>query len=73
MATRPRDPATATPAATPAPTRGDVLRREAGYFDHNQHRMNYLEMREEEWSIGSGMVESAVKQYKTRVYNPSMH
>ena len=71
-ATLPRDPATATPAATPAPTRGDVLRREAGYFDHNQHRMNYLEMREEEWPIGSGMVESAAKQYKARVCGPGM-
>ena len=72
VATLPRDPDTATPAATPAPPRGDVLRREAGYFDHNQHRMNYLEMREEEWPIGSGMVESAAKQYKARVCGPGM-
>lgn len=28
--------------------------------------MNYLEMREEEWPIGSGMVESGGKQYKAR-------
>lgn len=48
------------------------LRREAGYFRDNQHRMNYLEMREEEWPIGSGMVESGGKQYKARFCGPGM-
>jgi hypothetical protein len=54
---------------------GDIaaaLKREAGYFWQNQHRMNYLEMREEEWPIGSGMVESAGKQFKTRFAGPGM-
>jgi len=69
---RPPGQATATPTAPPALTREDVLRREAGYFERNQHRMNYLEMREEEWPIGSGMVESAAKQYKARVCGPGM-
>jgi hypothetical protein len=50
----------------------DALKREAGYFFQNQHRMNYLEMREEEWLIGSGMVESAGKQFKTRFAGPGM-
>lgn len=49
-----------------------ALKREAGYFWQNQHRMNYLEMREEEWPIGSGMVESAGKQFKTRFAGPGM-
>jgi len=62
---------TAPPTAA-ALTREDVLRREAGYFERNQHRMNYLEMREEEWPIGSGMVESAAKQYKARFCGPGM-
>ena len=49
----------------------DIL-REAGYFDHNQRRMNYLEMREEGWLIGSGMVESGGKQFKARFAGPGM-
>jgi hypothetical protein len=36
----------------------EQLEKEAGYFRHNKRRMNYLEMREEGWVIGSGMVES---------------
>lgn len=51
---------------------GEALRREAGYFWQNQHRMNYLEMREGEWPIGSGMVESAGKQFKARFAGPGM-
>jgi hypothetical protein len=42
------------------------LLTEAGYFDKHKHRMNYMEMREEGWVIGSGMVESGGKQYKAR-------
>ena len=34
-------------AATSAGDPAEALRREAGYFWQNQHRMNYLEMREE--------------------------
>jgi hypothetical protein len=34
--------------------------------------MNYLEMREEGWLIGSGSVESAAKQYKARFTGPGM-
>lgn len=44
----------------------------AGYFRTNHHRMNYLEMREEEWPIGSGMVESGAKQFKARFAGPGM-
>jgi hypothetical protein len=59
-------------AAAQQPEHGKDLRREAGYFRDNQHRMNYLEMREEEWPIGSGMVESGGKQYKARFCGPGM-
>jgi len=42
------------------------LRREAGYFREHQRRMNYLELREEGYPIGSGTVESGCKQFKAR-------
>jgi hypothetical protein len=48
------------------------LEREAGYFHDNQRRMNYLEMREAEWPIASGMVESSAKQFKARFCGPGM-
>jgi hypothetical protein len=48
------------------------LRREAGYFREHQHRMNYLEMREEEYVIGSGMIEGGAKQYQARLCGPGM-
>ena len=48
------------------------LASEATFFRNNQKRMNYLEMREEEWPIGSGMVESGAKQFKARFCGPGM-
>lgn len=36
------------------------------------NRVNYLEMREEEWPIGSVMVESGGKQCKARFCGPRM-
>jgi hypothetical protein len=51
----------------------DELLREAGYLEHHQHRMNYLEMRIQGWVIGSGMVESGAKQFKARLAGPGMH
>jgi hypothetical protein len=59
-------------AADLHPVHHDALAREATYFRNNQRRMNYLEMREEEWPIGSGMVESAAKQFKARFSGPGM-
>jgi hypothetical protein len=59
-------------AATDLPKAADGLRREAGYFREHQHRMNYLEMREEEYVIGSGMIEGAAKQYQARLCGPGM-
>lgn len=58
-------------AATTSP-QAETLLREAAYFRHNQGRMNYLEMREEGWPIGSGMVESGAKQFKARFCGPGM-
>jgi hypothetical protein len=54
------------------PSVAEELRTEAGYFRKNQRRMNYQEMREEGWAIGSGMVESAAKQFKARFAGPGM-
>ena len=35
--------------------------------------MQYQELREDGWVIGSGMVESACKQFKARFTGPGMH
>ena len=61
-----------TAAANSQGDQAAVLLREAGYFRDNQQRMNYLEMREQEWPIGSGMVESGAKQFKARFCGPGM-
>ena len=50
----------------------DALLEQVTYFENNQHRMNYLELREEGWPIGSGMVESGAKQFKDRFTGPGM-
>lgn len=59
-------------AARTHPARAEELQREARYFRNNQHRMNYLQLREETWPIGSGMVESGAKQFKARFCGPGM-
>lgn len=51
----------------------DELLKEAGYFERNHRRMDYLEMRIQGWVIGSGMVESGAKQFKARLAGPGMH
>lgn len=51
---------------------GKELRQEAGYFQSNQRRMQYLEMREEGYPIGSGMVESGCKQFRARFTGAGM-
>lgn len=50
----------------------DKLRTAAGYFRNHHQRMNYIEMREEKWPIGSGVVESGAKQFKARFSGPGM-
>jgi hypothetical protein len=42
------------------------------YFERHQHRMHYLEFRENGLPIGSGTVESGVKQYKQRLCGTGM-
>jgi hypothetical protein len=44
----------------------------AGYFERHQRRMQYLEFREEGFPIGSGTVESGVKQFKQRLTGTGM-
>ncbi len=60
-------------AAAPAhPTVADQLRREAGYFRDNHRRMQYMELREDGFPIGSGMVESGCKQFRKRFNGSGM-
>ena len=54
------------------PKQAEQLNVEAGYFSNNAHRMNYWQMREAGYPIGSGMVESAGKQFKARFAGPGM-
>jgi hypothetical protein len=49
-----------------------ALRGEAHYFQDNQRRMQYLELREDGFPIGSGMVESGCKQFRARFNGPGM-
>lgn len=42
------------------------LRAQASYFRENQRRMQYLERREEDFPIGSGLAESGCKQFRAR-------
>ena len=58
--------------AQQCPAEAEHLQREAGYFHKNWRRMNYRDMREEGWVIGSGMVESGAKQFKARMAGPGM-
>jgi hypothetical protein len=55
-----------------SPDVADSLQTQAGYFSNNQRRMNYQQLREGEWLIGSGMVESGAKQFKARFNGPGM-
>jgi hypothetical protein len=48
------------------------LRGHAGYFRDNQRRMQYLERREEDYPIGSGLVESGCKQFRARFVGSGM-
>jgi hypothetical protein len=45
---------------------------QAHYFSTHQRRMAYQEFREDGFPIGSGTVESAVKQFKARLTGPGM-
>jgi hypothetical protein len=53
-------------------TIAEKLQTEAGYFQNNQRRMQYLELREDGFPIGSGMVESGCKQIRVRFAGAGM-
>ena len=59
-------------AAPSKPAASEALRREAGYLRQHHHRMNYLEMREDNWVIGSGMVEGGAKRHQDRYCGTGM-
>ncbi len=59
-------------AARDRPAVAKELEKEAGYLRKNERRMNYQELREDGWAIGSGMVESAVKRFKARFTGSGM-
>ena len=58
--------------ATGQTARAQALRTEATYFETHKRRMQYLELREEGYLLGSGMVESGAKQFKARFTGPGM-
>lgn len=59
-------------AAANVKSGADDLRREAGYFRDNQRRMQYMELREDGFPIGSGMVETGCKQFRARFTGAGM-
>lgn len=59
-------------AASQHPAQASELRTEAGYFETHKRRMEYLDRRMDGWILGSGMVESAAKQYQARFKGPGM-
>jgi hypothetical protein len=58
--------------ATLQPQKSATILQQTKYFQNNLKRMNYLEMRMEGYPIGSGMVESAAKQFKGRFCGAGM-
>jgi hypothetical protein len=45
---------------------GQIIQREKNYFASQAHRMNYQELADKGWPIGSGAVESACRQRQCR-------
>lgn len=50
----------------------ESLSSEAGFFENQKRRMDYIDLRTDGWLIGSGTVESGAKQYKDRFTGPGM-
>jgi hypothetical protein len=50
----------------------EELLAHATYFENNKRRMDYMTLREEGYLIGSGVVESGAKQFKSRFTGPGM-
>lgn len=51
---------------TPRGERGQIVRQEKNYFAGQRERMNYKELADRGWPIGSGAVESACRQSQCR-------
>jgi len=51
---------------------GTILTATATYFRNNRDHMQYQELRDSGWPIGSGMIESGAKQFKHRFTGPGM-
>ena len=49
---------------------GEVVRKEKNYFAGQKNRMNYKEIADRGWPIGSGAVESACRQSQCRFKRP---
>jgi hypothetical protein len=56
--------------SVPRGERGELVRREQNYFASHEHRMNYQEVADRGWPIGSGAVESACRQRQCRFKRP---
>lgn len=61
-----------TQRATLFPAQADSLLTHATYFHNNKRRMDYLQLREDGYLLGSGMIESGAKQFKARFTGPGM-
>jgi hypothetical protein len=55
-----------------APLDDAGLENHSRYFHTHKRRMQYQEFREEGYPIGSGTVESGIKQFKARLAGPGM-
>ena len=58
--------------ASDKPQHKEALKQEAHYFRNNHRRMNYMQLHEDRWLTGSGMVERGAKQFKHRLTGPGM-
>lgn len=54
----------------PRGERGEIVRKAQTYFAGQSHRMNYKEIADRGWPIGSGPVESACRQSQCRFKRP---
>jgi hypothetical protein len=55
-----------------APLAREGLSEQSRYLHNHQRRMHYQDFREEGYPIGSGIVESGIKQFKDRLAGPGM-
>jgi hypothetical protein len=54
----------------PRGQQGEAVRKEKDYFAGQAHRMNYKELADQDWPIGSGPVESTCRQDQRRFKGP---